>query len=65
MSLKLFHILFILLSVLTALGFGLWALLVNGLPGAFRVMGVLSLVGGLALLIYGIRFLKKAKSIIV
>ena len=64
MSLKYFHILFIVMSVLTTVGFGLWALLVNGLPGGFRVMGVFSLLGGVALLVYGFRFMKKLKSII-
>ena len=65
MSLKYFHILFIILSVLTMVGFGLWALLVNGLPSGFKTMGVVSLLGGVALLVYGIRFLKKLKSIII
>ena len=65
MSLKLFHILFILLSTLTCFGFGLWAVLMRGLPEMFRVMGVLSLLGGVVLIIYGIRFLKKSKSIII
>ena len=65
MSLKLFHIFFIVLSVLISVGFGLWALLVNGLPEGFRSMGVVSLLCGVSLVIYGIRFLKKSKSIIV
>ena len=65
MSLKYFHILFILLSVMTMVGFGLWAMLVTGLPGGFRIMGGFSLLGGVALVIYGIRFLKKSKSIII
>ena len=65
MSLKFFHICFIIISVMLTAGFGLWALLANGLPTAFRVMGGISLVGGLVLIIYGIRFLRKAKSIIM
>ena len=65
MSLKYFHILFIVISVMTMVGFGLWALFVTGLPAGFQVMGGISLLGGVALVIYGVRFLKKAKSIII
>lgn len=65
MSLKVFHICFIVISVLLTGGFGVWALMVNGLPGAFRIMGGVSLLGAIILVFYGIRFLKKAKSIIV
>lgn len=65
MSLKYFHLLFIVLSVFTTVGFGLWALLVNGLPSGFRSMGAVSLVLGVLLLVYGIRFFKKSKSIII
>ena len=65
MSLKYFHILFILLSVMITVGFGCWALLATGLPGGFRWMGGLSLAGGVFLVFYGIRFLKKTKSIII
>jgi hypothetical protein len=65
MSLKYFHIIFIVLSVLTTGGFGLWALLVNGLPDGFKLMGIVSLLGGVSLFIYGIKFLKKSKSIII
>ena len=65
MSLKYFHIVFIVLSVLTTVAFGLWAVLVNGLPPGFKAMGAISLGLGVLLLIYGIRFLKKSKSIII
>lgn len=65
MSLKYFHILFIALSVFTTLGFGLWAVLVNGLPSGFRTMGAVSILLGVFLTIYGIRFIRKSKSIII
>jgi len=65
MSLKYFHILFILLAVMTTIGFGLWAILVNGLPGGLRAMGGFSVASGVVLLVYGIRFLRKARSIII
>ena len=65
MSLKYFHILFIALSVLTTVGFGLWAILAHNLPGGFRTMGGISIAAGATLLVYGVRFFKKAKSIII
>jgi len=64
MSLKHFHVLFIILSVGTCLGFGAWALLKMGLPTNFRVMGWISVVAGISLLAYGIYFFKKAKNVI-
>ncbi len=65
MSLKHFHLAFIVLSVVITIGFGLWAVLVQGLPAGFDTMGWISLAGGVALAIYGIRFLRKSKSIII
>jgi VIT1/CCC1 family predicted Fe2+/Mn2+ transporter len=65
MSLKYFHIVFIALSVFTTMAFGLWAVLVNSLPPGFKAMGAVSIALGVLLLIYGIRFLKKSKSIII
>jgi len=63
MSLKIFHIVFVVLSVITTLGFGIWALReytrLNA-PGAL-VMGIVSLVVSVALVIYGIKFLQKLK----
>jgi len=38
--------------------------LMPDLPDMFEIMGWASLVGGFALLIYGIRFLKKSKDVI-
>jgi hypothetical protein len=56
MSLKWFHIVFISLSMLTSLGFGVWAL-ING----HATLGVLSLAGSAALVVYGNYFLGKMK----
>jgi len=64
MSLKLFHIAFITICLLSAWGFAAWCLLRGGLPAMFEVMGWLSAVGGLLLLVYGIRFLRKSKNVI-
>jgi len=65
MSLKYFHLIFIVLAIATTAGFGLWAMLANGLPGGFRVIGWFSLALGLLLFWYGICFLKKSKTIII
>lgn len=65
MSLKHFHIFFIFFVVFTGLLFAAFALLVNGLPAGFAAMGWLSLVGSLALAAYGVRFIRKARKVIV
>ncbi len=65
MSLKYFHIAFITFCVLFALGFSAWCLLMPGQPQVLEYMGWFSLVGGVALLVYGIRFYKKIKNVIV
>ncbi len=64
MSLKHFHIAFITIVVLSSWLFGAWCLLSRGLPSMFTFMGWASLAGGLGLLIYGIRFLKKIRNVI-
>jgi hypothetical protein len=61
MSLKAFHIIFIILATLLALGCAAWSY-VNHTAAAF---GVISAVVGLALVIYGIWFLRKSRNIIV
>ena len=64
MSLKNFHLAFITISVLTALGFAVWAFLTNGLPGSVRIVGGFSFLGGIALLVYGVKFYQKAKNMV-
>lgn len=63
MSLKNFHILFITVSVLLSVSFGIWALYTNSQePGkAYLLMGVLSLILAAVLLVYGVWFLQKIK----
>lgn len=65
MSLKVFHIVFITMSVLLAVGFGVWAIVKwtrdGQLSGVF--LGVLSLVGAGGLPWYGIWFWRKLKGI--
>jgi hypothetical protein len=63
MSLKGFHILFITLSTLLALGAGAWCLWVDSIHGtpAFRLGAIGSFVAALALICYGIYFYRKMK----
>jgi high-affinity Fe2+/Pb2+ permease len=68
MSLKHFHVVFILLAVACSLGFALWSFLGAGshLEEGVRIAGVLSGICGAGLACYGVWFLtKKSKSIII
>jgi len=58
MSLKWFHIVFITLSMLMSLGFGVW-----GLFNQQIALGVVSLVGSAGLIVYGNYFLGKARTL--
>ena len=60
MSLKAFHIFFIALSVLLSAGCGVWAFA----NGAEPLFGILALVIAVGLVLYGVTFLRKAKTII-
>ena len=66
MSLKAFHIVFIILSRGLALGCGAW-LLVSGLSADGMkkdvFFGISSLIGAAALIFYGRYFLKKLKNV--
>lgn len=66
MSLKTFHILFIVASTLLTTGFGVWAIkesqAVGGTTGELA-MGITSLVLTIALLVYGRYFLRKLRHI--
>ncbi len=65
MSLKAFHIFFIVVSTLCCLGFGFWAVqdyLVTG-SGVNLALGVVSLVGSGTLAWYGRWFLRKLKGV--
>ncbi len=66
MSLKAFHIFFVTISSALAFGFGGWSLknYFGGERGALDlVMGIGSLVVGVALVVYGKYFLKKLKKV--
>lgn len=65
MSLKAFHIFFIIISVLLALSFGILSLknyVANSNP-MYLVMGLLSFVFGITLLGYGAWFLQELKKL--
>ncbi len=64
MSLKHFHIAFVTVCTLFFAGLGAWCLLVDALPAAIRAMGWLSLVCAVGMLVYGIRFLKKIRTLV-
>lgn len=63
MSLKGFHIVFIICSTLLALACGAWCIWVNLVVGApiYLAGAIASFVVALALLIYGVWFYKKMK----
>jgi len=68
MSLKAFHIFFIVLTVLSSLGFAVWAFTLGGaeIGSSLGAMGVLSALAGVTLAIYGIWFVvRKARRLIV
>jgi hypothetical protein len=61
MSLRAFHILFILLAILLAAGCAVWGF-ANGLPPAF---GIICAVISLALVVYGVYFFRKSRKLIL
>jgi hypothetical protein len=65
MSLKAFHIFFILISSAMTFGFAVWAFLSfkSGGNSLMLAVAVASCVAGFGLIIYGVRFLKKLKHV--
>jgi hypothetical protein len=63
MSLKAFHIVFIVFSTLLALALGGWCIWINLVEGApvFLVGAVASFAAAVALIIYGVWFYRKMK----
>ena len=60
MSLKAFHIFFIVLSIVLAVGCAIWAFA----TGASALFGASCAVVAVALVVYGVFFLRKARRII-
>ena len=65
MSLKSFHLVFIILSILFSFVFGIWAVFNYGSSDkiAELVLGIISLIGSVIMTIYLFFFLKKFKHI--
>jgi hypothetical protein len=64
-SLKAFHVFFVIVSVLCALGFGAWAVgdyLRTG-KGTVLALGILGFIAAIALVWYGVWFLRKLKNV--
>lgn len=64
MSLKAFHIFFIVVSILFAFGFGAWGLRAHeaGLDGMILGLSLVSLVAGIGLIVYLVFFLRKLRN---
>lgn len=68
MSLKVFHIVFILASIVISVLFALWSFLwvtPEQASSSVRFMGVASAVLSLGLLCYGAYFVRRARTIII
>jgi hypothetical protein len=65
MGLKSFHYVFVTLSILCLLAFGFWALFtpLDTMRGWGRLGGAFSALFGTALVIYGVWFVRKSKTI--
>ncbi|OVE82107.1 hypothetical protein BVY03_02335 [bacterium K02(2017)] len=64
MSLRFFHLFFISLSIMICLGFGWWCVEVSyplNHQISYIVLGIISLVSGVLLMIYGNSFIRKFK----
>jgi hypothetical protein len=63
MSLKAFHIVFVIFSTLLALGIGAWCIWVNLVEGApiYLAGAIFSFVAAVALMAYGVWFYRKMK----
>lgn len=65
MSLKAFHIVFVVSTILLCFGFGAWAIYdrLQGGGAVEFVLGLLALAGGLAMIVYFKAVLKKLRDI--
>ena len=61
MSLKALHLRFIRLSIILSFGFSYWSLIIT--EPILLIYGVMSLIFGIALILYGLWFLKKLKEV--
>lgn len=65
MSLKVFHIVFILVSVLLCFGFGIWLVFFSNWENTLMSIlgGAMSIAIGFGLIVYGRNFLQKFKDV--
>ena len=65
MSLKAFHLVFIALSILLAVGFGLWAIDMYRQIGGrdYLIVAPVSFLTAVALAVYGVVFVRKTKAL--
>ena len=65
MSLKAFHIVFVTLSMLLSVGFGIWSLVQyrQTSTAGMLAMGVGGLIVAVFLIVYGVWFLRKLKHV--
>ena len=65
MSLKAFHVLFVLSTILLCFGFGAWAIRDRMQGGGWLefILGLLSLAGGVAMIVYFKVVLRKLRNI--
>ena len=65
MSLKAFHVLFVISTILLCFGFGAWAIHARMAGGSLLefILGLASLAGGVAMMVYFKAVLKKLRDI--
>lgn len=61
LSLKFFHVVFIVLSILLTIGFGIWGVMQSS--GLFLLLGIISFVIGILLVFYLIKIVKKFRQV--
>lgn len=61
MSLKAFHVVFVTMATLLAMGVGVWCLRVQ--EAGYVPLGVVSMAAAAGLVVYGVWFLRKMKGV--
>lgn len=66
MSLRAFHIVFVILSTMLSIFFAVWAFgFAADRTGIITVLGVIGILGTVGMPVYGVYFYKKAKHILL
>jgi hypothetical protein len=61
LSLRIFHIVFIILSILLTIGFGIWGVMQN--DNLFLSLGIVSFFIGILLMFYLVKIVRKFKQV--